>query len=242
MQEGEAIENSMVTRRIEKAQKKVEEYHFDQRKNLLEYDEVMDLQRKRVYGARQEILDGMNPRAHDPGHDPHPDRRRRPPASSPTTTAPPASPSSPATASAWSSTAVALPHVVFRRRFALSAIDQAVANVPTFMQERIEENLNPGRETPKDWKWGELTRAVNARYDLKTTEKELTQDRCRSKLTEHLIAKRGSIAFEGGEPVRRRTLPGPHLRRGIARRVVPPEVQREADGIEEIQTHSAATS
>src|SRR6476646_7189559 len=62
MQEGEAIESGMVTRRIEKAQKKVEEHHFDQRKNLLEYDEVMDLQRKRVYGARQEILDGRNPR------------------------------------------------------------------------------------------------------------------------------------------------------------------------------------
>ncbi|HYH68772.1 MAG TPA: preprotein translocase subunit SecA, partial [Urbifossiella sp.] len=62
MQEGEAIESGMVTRRIEKAQKKVEEYHFDQRKNLLEYDEVMDYQRKRVYGGRQEILDGKNPR------------------------------------------------------------------------------------------------------------------------------------------------------------------------------------
>src|SRR5262249_55854164 len=62
MQEGEAIESGMVTRRIEKAQKKVEEYHFDQRKHLLEYDEVMDFQRKKVYGARQEVLDGKNPR------------------------------------------------------------------------------------------------------------------------------------------------------------------------------------
>ena len=50
----------MVTRRIEAAQKKVEEHHFDSRKNLLEYDEVMDHQRKRVYGTRQEILDGSN--------------------------------------------------------------------------------------------------------------------------------------------------------------------------------------
>src|SRR5438105_11942322 len=60
MQEGEAIESKMVTRRIEKAQKKVEEHHFDQRKSLLEYDEVMDHQRKRVYSFRQEILDGGN--------------------------------------------------------------------------------------------------------------------------------------------------------------------------------------
>ena len=45
MQEGEAIESRMVSRRIEGAQKKVEERNFDIRKNLLEYDEVMDEQR-----------------------------------------------------------------------------------------------------------------------------------------------------------------------------------------------------
>lgn len=60
MQEGEKIESRMVTRRIEAAQKKVEERHFEARKNLLEYDEVMDEQRKRVYGFRQTILDGGN--------------------------------------------------------------------------------------------------------------------------------------------------------------------------------------
>jgi preprotein translocase subunit SecA len=57
MQEGEAIESRMVTRRVEAAQKKVEERNFEIRKNLLEYDEVMDEQRKRVYGFRQRILD-----------------------------------------------------------------------------------------------------------------------------------------------------------------------------------------
>ena len=60
MQEGEAIESKLVTRRIEGAQKKVEEKNFEIRKNLLEYDEVMDEQRKRVYGYRQRILDGVN--------------------------------------------------------------------------------------------------------------------------------------------------------------------------------------
>jgi preprotein translocase subunit SecA len=60
MQEGEAIESRMVSRRIEGAQKKVEERNFEIRKNLLEYDEVMDEQRKRVYGYRQEILDGAD--------------------------------------------------------------------------------------------------------------------------------------------------------------------------------------
>ncbi len=60
MKEGEAIESRMVSRRIEGAQKKVEERNFEVRKNLLEYDEVMDEQRKRVYGYRQEILNGAN--------------------------------------------------------------------------------------------------------------------------------------------------------------------------------------
>ena len=60
MQEGERIESKLVTRRIEAAQKKVEERNFEVRKNLLEYDEVMDEQRKRVYGYRQQILDGVN--------------------------------------------------------------------------------------------------------------------------------------------------------------------------------------
>jgi preprotein translocase subunit SecA len=60
MQEGEAIESGMVTRQIEKAQKRVEERHFESRKNLLEYDEVMDFQRKEVYSYRQRILDGAN--------------------------------------------------------------------------------------------------------------------------------------------------------------------------------------
>ncbi|MFV0445331.1 MAG: preprotein translocase subunit SecA, partial [Planctomycetaceae bacterium] len=60
MQEGEAIESGMVTKQIEKAQKRVEERHFESRKNLLEYDEVMDHQRKEVYTYRQRILDGAN--------------------------------------------------------------------------------------------------------------------------------------------------------------------------------------
>jgi preprotein translocase subunit SecA len=60
MQEGERIEHWMVTRQIEGAQKRVEERHFEMRKHLLEYDEVMDEQRKRVYSYRQAILEGAN--------------------------------------------------------------------------------------------------------------------------------------------------------------------------------------
>ncbi|NLX55330.1 MAG: preprotein translocase subunit SecA [Planctomycetaceae bacterium] len=63
MKDGEKIESRMVTRRIEAAQKKVEERNFEIRKNLLEYDEVMDEQRKRVYSYRQRILEGVSCRA-----------------------------------------------------------------------------------------------------------------------------------------------------------------------------------
>ena len=62
MEEGEAIESKLVSRRIEGAQKKVEERNFDSRKNLLEYDEVMDEQRKRIYSFRQRLLDGNSPK------------------------------------------------------------------------------------------------------------------------------------------------------------------------------------
>ncbi|MDR3199150.1 MAG: SEC-C domain-containing protein [Planctomycetaceae bacterium] len=60
MEEGQVIESRLVSRRIEGAQRKVEEQNFDIRKHLLEYDEVMDFQRKSVYGYRQRILDGAN--------------------------------------------------------------------------------------------------------------------------------------------------------------------------------------
>lgn len=60
MQDGERIESRLVTRQIESSQKKVEERFFEQRKHLLEYDEVMDEQRKRVYSYRQSVLDGVN--------------------------------------------------------------------------------------------------------------------------------------------------------------------------------------
>ncbi|MFT7665058.1 MAG: preprotein translocase subunit SecA, partial [Planctomycetota bacterium] len=59
MTEGQAIESPMVSRAIMKAQKKVEDYHFEIRKSLLEYDEVMDEQRKTIYGARQEVLESI---------------------------------------------------------------------------------------------------------------------------------------------------------------------------------------
>lgn len=60
MEEGMAIEHSMVSRSIERAQKKVEAHNFEIRKHLLEYDEVMDQQRKTIYLLRQDVLEGKN--------------------------------------------------------------------------------------------------------------------------------------------------------------------------------------
>ena len=55
-EEGEAIVSPMVTRAIEKAQRRVEEQNFSSRKNLLEYDDVMNQQRQVVYDRRRESL------------------------------------------------------------------------------------------------------------------------------------------------------------------------------------------
>ena len=62
VEEGEAIENKLLTRVIENAQKKVEARNFDIRKHLLEYDDVMNRQREEIYGLRREILEGSRTR------------------------------------------------------------------------------------------------------------------------------------------------------------------------------------
>ncbi|HEY8905898.1 MAG TPA: preprotein translocase subunit SecA [Rhodoferax sp.] len=60
MPEGEAIEAGIVTRSIESAQRKVEARNFDMRKQLLEYDDVSNDQRKVIYQQRNEILDATD--------------------------------------------------------------------------------------------------------------------------------------------------------------------------------------
>ena len=59
MEEGEVIESSLVSRQIEGAQKRVEGMNFDARKQLLDYDNVMNKQRLAVYELRNAILDGV---------------------------------------------------------------------------------------------------------------------------------------------------------------------------------------
>jgi preprotein translocase subunit SecA len=57
MEEGVAIESKMVSKRIESAQKSVEGRNFEQRKHLLEYDDVMNKQRETIYGLRRQLME-----------------------------------------------------------------------------------------------------------------------------------------------------------------------------------------
>nr|MBC8379345.1 preprotein translocase subunit SecA [Planctomycetota bacterium] len=59
-EEGMPIQHGRISKGIEKAQKKVEERNFESRKSLLEYDEVMDFQRKYFYGSRRKVIEGRD--------------------------------------------------------------------------------------------------------------------------------------------------------------------------------------
>ncbi len=58
--EAMAIESPLISRQIQSAQKKVETYHFDIRKSVLEYDDVMNIQREKFYAQRRKVLRGKN--------------------------------------------------------------------------------------------------------------------------------------------------------------------------------------
>ncbi len=60
MKPGEVIESALLSRQIERAQRKVEAHNFDIRKQLLEYDDVANDQRKVVYGQRQELMEAAD--------------------------------------------------------------------------------------------------------------------------------------------------------------------------------------
>lgn len=60
VEETMAIENPIISRQIQSAQKKVETYHFDIRKSVLEYDDVMNVQREKFYSQRRRVLGGVN--------------------------------------------------------------------------------------------------------------------------------------------------------------------------------------
>jgi preprotein translocase subunit SecA len=170
MQEGQAIESRMVTRRLEGAQKKVEERNFDVRKNLLEYDEVMDEQRKRVYGYRQRILDGGDCKqlimemidgqidryldqflSQDYGAE---------------------------SFAQWAAgqLAVELEARDFRAMDFASAEnfaqDRAERMAESAVLEAVEENL-PADEDPQEWNWEALAKTANTRWKLSMRDRDL---------------------------------------------------------------------
>lgn len=200
MEEGQAIESNMVSRRIEGAQKKVEERNFDQRKNLLEYDEVMDHQRKRVYGYRQEILEGGNckllivdmideqvgtavERFLDEEY-------------------------GPASFAEFSAKRlnIELDAGDFMRstytEAEKTARDKASRMIPTQIQEAIDENLSEDEEE-KNWNWQAMAGFANNRWGLKLTDRQLKQIG-RPNLSQFLIEKAeqwlGEVDLAAGEP------------------------------------------
>ncbi|MCH7685741.1 MAG: preprotein translocase subunit SecA [Planctomycetes bacterium] len=171
MQEGEAIESRMVSKRIEAAQKKVEERHFDTRKHLLEYDEVMDEQRKRVYSYRQQILDGKECRGLilnmvgdqiEQGTAHYLDSDYR-----------------------WETIVESTAHELQleldvgrirgmnRDQLELYLKDESRGQASEQLKEQIDENLPEDAEDTSDWNWLALSKWANSKWGLNTNDREL---------------------------------------------------------------------
>ena len=170
MKDGEAIESRMVTRQIEKAQKKVEEQHFEARKNLLEYDEVMDHQRKSVYGFRQRVLDGRNCKLVilemiDKQIDDNVARLLD-------------ADYGPSSFAEFASHRLGVEFEVadFRGSTFEEAVqlakDRASRHIETVVQEGLDENL-PNDTDESEWQWQALANQFNRRYELKLNERDL---------------------------------------------------------------------
>jgi preprotein translocase subunit SecA len=176
LNEGEPIISPMVTRRVEGAQKKIEERHFDQRKNLLEYDEVMDEQRKRTYSYRQSILDGTDCRTLvlgmmdsqiDQWTAHFLDRGYR-----------------------WDSIAQWAQHKLHlevessavrdmdRDQLEQYLREEGERQAETLIEEQIDINLPEDSDTQSDWNWVALTKWANRHFELNLNDRDLRkQDR-----------------------------------------------------------------
>jgi preprotein translocase subunit SecA len=171
MQEDEAIESGMVSRRIAAAQKKVEERNFDMRKSLLEYDEVMDGQRKRVYSFRHEILDGAHCKSIILGMIDEQVQRTVERFCNPRY----------GTESfvEWVSSRLGaeldLNHFLGADfdAAATTARDAALEQAESLIADALEENLPSDVESEEEWNWAALTTWANNRWSLKLKEREL---------------------------------------------------------------------
>ncbi len=185
MAPGEAIESRMVTRRIEAAQKKVEEQNFDIRKNLLEYDEVMDYQRKRVYGYRQELLNDANPKVRiarmlvqqiDLALDRYLD---------------PTYGASSFAELVMQQLSIEVAGTDFAHcSFAEAdqvAREKALNNIQTQIQEALDENLDDEVDQ-SEWNWQAMADRVNKLWGLKTTDRQLKKIG-RDNISQYLFAE-----------------------------------------------------
>ncbi len=201
MGEGEAIENAFVSRRITAAQKKVEERNFEIRKNLLEYDEVMDQQRKRVYSYRQQILDGVGCRhlvleqiSQQIEHYVH--MYTDPIFGAEAYTK-------------WVSKKLSceLEPRDFRNldpgTASAYAIDASERSAETQILDAIEENL-PLEEDQDDWNWSALSKWVNTRYGTNYSVgdlKKIPRDQIDEKLIERVFERLAATDLSEGAPM-----------------------------------------
>ena len=185
MKEDDPIESRLVMRRIEGAQKKVEERNFEIRKNLLEYDEVMDYQRTGVYTYRQRILDGENVHemvieSIEQQVDLHIDNFLDINFGGDSF-------------AEWAGTLLGtnLDGRDFRamdfRTAESYALDEARHAAETMVQDSIIENLDPDID-PADWNWEAITQFVNRQWGFSLRERELKQVGTEN-LAEFLIEK-----------------------------------------------------
>ncbi len=200
MAEGEAIESRLVSKRIEAAQKKVEERNFDIRKNLLEYDEVMDHQRKRVYGYRQDILEGGNCKIRllemiddqiKLAVDRFLDEEY-----------------GPATFAEFASNRLGIEFDASdfsRSDFAeaeRTAREKASRMIPTQIQEAMDENLSSDVEE-REWNWQAMAHQINTRWGLKLNDRELKRigrENLPQNLTELAEQAMNAVDLSAGAP------------------------------------------
>jgi preprotein translocase subunit SecA len=198
MGDGEPIESAFVSRRITAAQKKVEERNFEIRKNLLEYDEVMDQQRKRVYSYRQQILEGVTCRQLVL------DQIKQQVEHHVKSYTDPLFNAEAYTKWAGMKLSCQLEPKDFRNidpaTAANYAIDAAERTAETQILDSIEENLPEG-ESEEEWNWEALAKAINSRYGTNYSTNDLRKIP-RSQIDEQIIERvferlRGTDLSEG---------------------------------------------
>lgn len=201
MGDGEPIESSFVSRRITAAQKKVEERNFEIRKNLLEYDEVMDQQRKRVYSYRQQILEGVTCRQLVLEQISQQIEHYVKTYTDPLFNA--------EAYTKWASTKLAcqLEARDFRNvdpgTATIYALDAAERSAETQVLDAIEENLPEGEEE-SEWNWEALAKWVNTRYGTNYSIndlKKIPRSNIDEKLLERVYERLHAVDLSEGAPL-----------------------------------------